>query len=174
MSYNSGTRSGRQTIAIKSALKGSNQIIHHNVLLPNDNDHVSDDDCDGPLIASDHSDEEEAPPLEGSGIYTDVREAKPLDADIYRVTKRKSKHKVRHDIYNLDVKVFDLLSIYAKSNIYPPQEVMLHISRLYQFEHVNEHLADIKVQASSSHVVADGPNGGKYRLTSATGRKKYL
>ena len=175
--------SRRKTITVKSALKGSTTVIHHEVPVT----HIPDahranktasssdqyDDSDGPLIASDHSEQDEHFALQTSA-YTDVREAKPLDADIYRVTKRKSRHKVRHDIYNLDVKVFDLLSLYAKEGVYPPKEVMLHISRLYQFEHVNEYLADIKVQSSSSHIVADGPKGGKYRLTSSSGRKKYL
>lgn len=163
---------------IKSALKGSNQSIVHEAVIPlsfsETADSIEDDDSDAPIIASDHSESEVFDDKKSLSQYTHVSEAKPLDADIYKVTKKKSRHKVRHDVYNLDVKVFDILRAYAKQNMYPPKEVLLHLSRIYQYEHVNEHLAELKVQESSSHVIADGPKGGVYKLSSKTGKKKYL
>lgn len=107
-------------------------------------------------------------------MYVDAKEATVLDPDSFRVTKRKSKHKVKHDVYNIEEKVFDILQQYTNIGIYPPEEVLLHISRLYQCEHVNQHLAETKVQSASTDVVAKGPKGGTYSLSSSSGRRKYI
>lgn len=158
-----------KTMTLKSALKGSDSVSTHTIQ-PTPSSSSSNHDGRQKMPKYD----EYYPTTTDDARYIHVKEAKPLAADIYKVTKKKSKHKVRHDIYHLDEKMFGLLRAYSKCHLYPPMEVMLHVSRIYQFEHGNEYLADIKVQQDGEHIVADGPKGGRYRLSSSSGKKKYL
>lgn len=171
----------RSSVVIKSALKGTHTVREVEMIRPTrianlETVETMEDDFytnNQPIIASDvdSSDEEYGQQLPRGTMAVD--ECKALDPDLFVVTKRKSRHKVRHDIYDLHRKIFKLMDGHGNNGVYPSPETMLRISRLAQHEHVTNHLASIKVQQASSSVVATGHKGGQYRINSK-GKKVYL
>lgn len=96
-----------------------------------------------------------------------------LEKDLFTVTRRKSKHKVRHDVYDIFDEVSRSMLLMAKHDMYPSPEMMIDISRMFQCEHVTESLATWKVQHDYPDVYTTGGKGSAYTVDKR-GIKRYL
>lgn len=201
----------RREVSVKSALKGSPSIHTYGTIIPKvskshsslSKGHLNDDTFtqipkpaksrsyrrsrDESDSDSENNEDDSSYDSDGSDVseLVNVEELRSSEADVYDVLRRKSRHKVKRDVYDLNSEIVKLLSSYTKHKNYPPPEVTLFISRLQQYELVTQELVDVKIMqsedassssssnSSGSSIVGTGPRGGTFKIDS-NGRRKYV